>query len=154
MPGMVRRSLWIPWLFAGGLGLVVAVNGVLIYYATGSAVGVVVERRAKDGAWHAAAAQADRQARLGWQVGIDWRDDRLDVLARDAAGQPLAGLRAVAVFIRPVEGTALPDLPLTETTPGRHQGRIVLPRRGQWDVTVTITRGSDRFVATDRIVVP
>lgn len=154
MAGVARRSLWIPWLFVAGLGLVVAVNGVLIYYATGSAVGVVVERRVKDGAWHDAAAQADRQAALGWQVGMDWRDDRLDVFARDAAGQPLADIRVAALFIRPVEGMALPDLSLTEIAPGLHQGRVVVPRRGQWDVTVTITRGSDRFVATDRIVVP
>lgn len=154
MAGVARRSLWIPWLFAGGLGLVVAVNGVLIYYATGSAVGVVVERRAKDGAWHAAAAQVERQAHLGWQVGIAWQADRLLVVARDAAGEPLAGLRAAALFVRPVEGTVLPDLPLAEETPGRHQGVIDLPWRGQWDVTVTLTRGSDRFVATDRVVVP
>ena len=35
-----RRSAWIPWVFVGGMLLVVAVNGVLIVAAVGTFTGV------------------------------------------------------------------------------------------------------------------
>lgn len=154
MAQAMRRSLWIPWLFAAGLGLVVAVNGVLIYFATGSAVGVVVDRREKDGAWRAGTAQAERQALLGWRVAVSWAGDRVLVRVDDNAGRPMPALSVAATFVRPVEGTVLPLLPLRDTGTGGYEGLVVLPSRGQWDVTVSVERGAERFVTTERIVTP
>ena len=37
-------SRFIPWLFAAGMTFIVAVNGVLVYFALGTWSGLVVER--------------------------------------------------------------------------------------------------------------
>ena len=66
-----RRSAWIPWVFVGGLLLVVAVNAVLIVTAVGSFTGLTTGHSYDRGrAYNHVLAEAARQDALGWTDSV------------------------------------------------------------------------------------
>ena len=68
-------SRFIPWLFAAGMTFVVAVNGVLVYFALGTWSGLVVERPYERGVQYNRVLEAvARQEALGWQFEIALQD--------------------------------------------------------------------------------
>lgn len=89
---------WIPWTFAAGFLLVVAVNGVMIWLAASTWTGLVTERAYDRGLeYNRNLEAAARMAQLGWQTRLTVatladgaRELRLE--ARDRTGEPLAGL--------------------------------------------------------------
>src|SRR5690606_15078373 len=61
------RGWWYPWLFVAALGLVVAVNGVLISYAVGSFSGLDTAQPYERGLdYNATLAAARAQEEMGW----------------------------------------------------------------------------------------
>jgi nitrogen fixation protein FixH len=100
-----RRSAWIPWVFVGGLLLVVAVNAVLVVTAIGTFTGVTTGKAYDRGrAYNHVLAEAARQDALGWTDGVTLSAGVLRVVVRDREGNPVAG-RLEGVLRRPVEGT-------------------------------------------------
>ncbi|HXZ01191.1 MAG TPA: FixH family protein [Stellaceae bacterium] len=150
---------WIPWSFAGALGVVVMVNGALAYLAVSSSTGLVTEHPFESGnGYNRVLAAAAAQDALGWHgtlafaaAGAETGEIAVELV--DRAGQKLTGLAVTALVTRPVE--PLPDTSLTliEAGDGRYRGPVALARPGQWDVHVVARRGGDVFQFAQRIVV-
>ena len=155
----MSRYRWIPWAFAGALGVVVVVNGALAYFAVTSSTGLVTEHPYESGNdYNRVLAAAAAEDALGWHGTLDFAGSgdgagELRVVFADRAGRPLTGLAVTAVIARPVEPLPDTDLSLTEAADGRYRAAVALPRRGQWEVRIAARRGAERFDFARRIVV-
>jgi nitrogen fixation protein FixH len=151
---IARRSRWIPWVFAGGMMVVVAVNAVLITTALTSFPGLVVQRPYDRGiAYNDELRQSRAQAALGWQVSPRYESGRLVVGIADASGAFLPGLDVRATMSRPLGGEVQVDAELRPAAEA-YAAAIALPRRGQWDLRLVASGAAGDFRATYRIVVP
>ena len=150
---------WFPWALVGSLGVVVAVNLVLTYFAFSSSPGLVTAHPYDEGnGYNAVLATAAREEALSWRGQIDFaasgaKAGALVVSLTDKTGQPLTGTNVIARIERPVEPLPEINLPLPETAAGRYAAALALSRPGQWDVHVTAERGSDRSEFSGRIFV-
>ena len=78
---------------------------------------------------------------------------RLDIVARDDAGQPLAGLDAAAQFERPTDSRLDRRVTVIESSAGRFRGSAEDLPSGQWDLVIELFRHGDRlFRSVSRIV--
>ena len=151
------KSSFIPWLFVGGLGIVVAVNGFMVWTALATAPGLVTDKPYDHGAaYNAVLAQGEAQDRLGWK--IETRLDPASPMAgtlrlrvSDASGAGLSGLGLAAELVRPVEKLAPVKLSFTETDRGEYTAPIAVPRPGQWTLFAILRRGGDEFDYSHRI---
>jgi nitrogen fixation protein FixH len=148
-----RRSAWIPWVFVGGLLLVVAVNAVLVVTAVGTFTGVTTGKAYDRGrAYNHVLAEAARQDALGWtgRVALDAGVLRVSVWNRD--GQPVAG-RLDGVLRRPVEGTEL-LLVAEAASPGQWLAPVDL-RPGQWEARLRLTAADGAHIdIRQRVIAP
>lgn len=155
-----ERGWWYPWLFVGGMLLVIAVNAVLITLAIGTFPGLQTEEYYRKGlAYNEALAAAEEQSRLGWQVTIEFRaqEDRageLIVQATDRDGSALDGLQIEARLIRPTHEGYDRSVVLEEGGEGRYRRHLTVPLAGQWDVRVVASRDGQRYQDTRRIMIP
>ncbi|MDH5771539.1 MAG: FixH family protein [Rhodospirillaceae bacterium] len=147
---------WYPWLFVGGLGIVVIVNGILVYFATNSWTGLSTDGHYDKGLAYNQTLDAQRQQdALGWKVDFNYDPNgNLSVKFIDANGAPLDGLTVTANLYRPSQdnvdyGVALQPAPL-----GSYQTQLQLPLPGLWEVRLNAVRGSDTFRLRRRIQVP
>ena len=149
-----RRSAWIPWVFVGGMLLVVAVNAVLVVASVTTFTGVTVPGAYDRGrAYNQVLAEAARQDALGWQAEVSAERGLLRVAVRDREGLPVAG-RLDGVLRAPVEGTELPIF-LVSAAPGAWQAVLEAPRAGQWQVRLTVTGAAgERFEIRRTVVLP
>lgn len=152
------RGRYIPWIFAAGMALVVAVNGVLVYFAVGTWSGLVVEKPYERGVQYNRLLDAEtRQAALGWNFDIAFDTARgmtlLVVKASDVAGRPLSGLSLRATVERPVEKEQHVAMLFTEQEPGRYTATVEPLRPGQWQARLVAERGSDSVAVAHRQVV-
>jgi nitrogen fixation protein FixH len=151
---------WIPWTFAGALGVVVAVNGAFAYFASVSSTGLVTEHPFDEGNGYNRILDAGAaQDALGWHVALSFaaqgkRRGEIAASFSDRAGAPVTQLAVRAQIVRPVE--PLPPLALTlaETGAGRYAATAAFDRPGQWEVRVAARRGSELYDFAQRIVVP
>jgi nitrogen fixation protein FixH len=103
-----KRGRWIPWVFVGGMGLVVAVNALLVWFALSTFTGVTVPRAYERGrGYDQVLTEAARQDALGWRGDITLEAGMLRLAMQDAAQQPLHG-RVEGVMLRPLEGVEVP----------------------------------------------
>jgi nitrogen fixation protein FixH len=131
-----KRGRWIPWVFVGGMALVVAVNGLLVWFSLSTFTGVTVPRAYERGrGYDAVLAEAARQDALGWRGDITLEAGVLRLAMQDAAQQPLHG-RVEGVLLRPLEGVEVP-LGFTATGNGRFAARLEPLRAGQWEARLT-----------------
>lgn len=148
-----KRSTWIPWVFVGGMALVVVVNLVLVYSALSTFTGVTTGQSYDRGrAYNQVLAEAARQDALGWTTQVTLDGKLLAVTATDRDGLPLGG-RVEGVLLRPLEGAAL-RLDFAAAGPGRFIAFADLPAAGQWEARLTLTgeRGERRDIR-QRLVV-
>ncbi|MFM2148444.1 MAG: hypothetical protein RLZZ187_750 [Pseudomonadota bacterium] len=149
-----QRSTWIPWVFVGGMALVVLVNLVLVYAALSTFTGVTTGQSYDRGrSYNQVLTEAARQDALGWaaQVTLDGRV--LTVTVRDRDGLPLGG-RIEGLLLRPLEGAEL-RLDFAAAGPGRFIAFADLPAAGQWEARLTLTGARDqRLDIRQRLVVP
>ena len=147
-----RRSRWIPWVFVGGMLLVVAVNVGLVVSALTTFTGVTVGHSYDRGrAYNHILAEAARQDALGWKatVGLHGGSLRVTVLGQGAA--PVAG-RLEGVLRRPLEGTEVP-LPLAATAAGAWEAALPTLPHGQWELRASLTDAEGhRLDIRERIV--
>ncbi len=148
-----NRSRWIPWVFAGAMLAVVAVNGVLITAAvttfTGTTVGHAYDRGRT---YNNVLEEAARQQALGWTATIAWSEGvvLLDARGRDGAALPPDTV-VTGRLERPLESLAL-RLAWQPLGEGRWIAPVMLPEPGQWQVRVTLQREGARFEASKRLV--
>jgi nitrogen fixation protein FixH len=148
-----RRSLWIPWTFVGGMLLVVAVNGGLIYAALSTFTGVTVGRAYDKGrAYNDVLQEAARQEALGWRPEVQLTGGMLRVTVRDREGLPVPG-RLDGLLLRPLEGTELP-LDLGAIAPGQWLAAVA-PKPGQWEARLRLTAADGkRLDIRQRVIAP
>ena len=149
-----RRSAWIPWVFVGGMLLVIAVNAVLVVAAVTTFTGVTVPGAYDRGrAYNQVLAEAARQDALGWRAEVSAERGLLRVAVRDREGLPVAG-RLDGMLRAPVEGTELPIVPVA-VAPGAWQAVLEAPRPGQWQVRLSLTGAEgQRFDIRQKVVLP
>jgi len=157
-----RRSRWIPWTFAVGMGVVVAVNAGMIWAAVSSFTGTTVARPYERGlAYNGVIALQERQDRLGWRSDVAFlpatkgaRGGRIELRLADRDGQPLTDMRIVGRLERPLEPALAIDLVFRSPGGGRHVADIDLPRAGQWELVADGSRSDGRMRIRQRFVVP
>lgn len=149
-----RRGRWIPWAFAGAMGLVVAVNMVLVYFAITTFTGVTVTRSYERGrGYDTVLAEAARQDALGWTAEVSLEGGRLRVTAADRDGSPVFG-RIEGGLLRPLEGTMIP-LVFLPSGGGRWTAEVEAPKRGQWEARLTLFGPNEAaFDIRRRVMVP
>ncbi len=149
-----RRDRHIPWLFVLGFAIVFAVNGTMIWLAVGSFSGLYTPQP-RDRGLHYNDIVAAQQARdaLGWRVASLWHpeNDRLELMLTDRAGAPLAGARVTVELVRPAEKGLPLGVAMAAVDGGRHEGHVMLPARGNWDVDIVVERDGERFAQTQRM---
>ena len=102
-------------------------------------------------------AMAKAQDQQHWQVDVNVTTAAdggavLDIVARDAAGAPLTGLTATALFARPTDRRLDRNLAVSESAPGRFRGNVDIPA-GQWDLVIDLSRQGERlFRSKNRVV--
>ncbi|MFO1082806.1 MAG: FixH family protein [Reyranellaceae bacterium] len=150
----LRRGSIVPWLFVAGFAIVIAVNGIMVWFAVSSFSGLYAANPREKGLhYNDVIAQQQQRDALGWTVDATWQaaPGRLEVAVRDAGGQPLAGAQVTATLVRPVEKRAPIALVLEPVEIGRFAGRIELPAHGNWDVDLVVEAGGQRYAATRRM---
>jgi len=153
-----QRDCWIPWLIFAGFVLVVAVNGVMVYFAMSSFTGLQTEHYYQRGlAYNDVLADQRAQQALGWSVGIDFRESgdgrgRLTLLAHDRDGRPLDGAGVSVRLVRPVQDGYDMDVTLAGSGNGQYAAEVELPLRGQWEILAHISHSSGSFRTAKRIV--
>lgn len=138
-------------------GVVSGVNGVLIYEALSTMRGVDTESAYQAGRmFERDVAMLKAQDARHWQVDARLTPTpdgaRLDLVARDEAGQVLTGIAASASFERPTDRGLDREITLTEDSPGQYHGKTELIA-GQWDLMIEISRqGEQLFRSRNRVV--
>lgn len=151
----VERTSWrfFPWYVACGIGVAMAVNAVLVWFAVESFPGLATWNGFDtSNGYDRVLDAAQRQAALGWTVR-DTLDGAVPVVTLAGPdGAPLAGARLAASIERPL-GTAAPEpLAFREAGPGRYQAETALGR-GKWDMSLTVTAAGQAFHTVRRMVV-
>ena len=163
-PTMRSRGWWYPWLFVAALGLVVAVNGVLIGYAVGSFSGLDTAQPYERGLdYNATLAAARAQEKMGWRVEFDAvpagaaalpQPVAIEARFLDRDGEGLSDLSVQAVLRRPAAQGSDLALILTERGGGRYVAQADLPMRGQWELRIVADGGGATWQSSRRILLP
>jgi nitrogen fixation protein FixH len=148
-----NRSRWIPWVFVGGMTVVVLVNLVLVYAALSTFTGVTTGKSYDRGrAYNRVLEEAARQDALGWSARVTLEGGVLNLIATGREGLPVGG-RVQGVLHRPLEGAELP-LDFAAAGPGRFIAAAAPPASGQWEVRLTlIGAGGERLEIRQRLIV-
>jgi nitrogen fixation protein FixH len=148
------RGRWIPWVFAGMMLIVVAVNGVLIYSAVHSFTGTTTGKAYDRGrAYNHVIAEAERQAALGWTPQVSLVGGRLRVAVVDRDSAPVPG-RLEGLLHRPLDGRAVP-LAFAPAAAGVWSAEAVTPAAGQWEARLTLTDAAGRHLdIRQRVIAP
>lgn len=137
--------------------IVAAVNGVMMTAAITTFGGVETGSSYQAGlvfARETSAVQA--QGRLGWQVGVrvSVGSDAatvVEIVARDRASEPLAGLQAIGHLSHPMDKRSDRTLAWREIAPGIFRadtGRVT----GQWDLVIELSQdGAPKFRSRNRL---
>lgn len=128
--------------------VIFAVNAVLIGYALNTFGGVETRNAYQAGlAFKSDIAAARAQEARHWRVELTLPSaakDAVEVVARDAAGRPLAGLQTTLVFVHPTNSGQDTSVALTEGAAGTYRGTAVLPR-GRWDAVIEMSKDGERM---------
>jgi nitrogen fixation protein FixH len=154
--GKRQPLFWVPWAFVGAFLLVIAVNAVLITFATRTFSGLVVEKPYLKGlAYEETLRQEKAQAALGWTATTAFRNgEEIAVRYLDKSGQPLTSLAVEAQIESPLRPEPALSLPLAYDGDGWYRGRVAFQSPGQREVQVTAARGELRHQLRFRIVAP
>ncbi|MEQ9639285.1 MAG: FixH family protein [Alphaproteobacteria bacterium] len=139
----------------GFFGCVMAVNGVFVYFATSTFTGLDAPKAYRSGvAYNRALDDARAQADLGWRakmsVETESPETTLRIVLIDANGQPLQGLAVTAAWRRPTQAADDRVIGLSPDGPGRYAGAIVLPARGNWDLSIVAQNDAGQHFRIDR----
>lgn len=138
-------------------GIVIGVNGVLIYEALSTLRGVDTESAYQAGRmFEQDVEMVKAQDARHWQVDAKMTrasdGTRLELVARDDAGRVLTDMAVSANFERPTDRGLDRKIALTEDSPGQFHGKAgLIP--GQWDLVIEISRqGQPLFRSKNRVV--
>ncbi len=140
-------------------GVVVSVNATILTMALRTMPGVET-RSAYETSQHyneEIARQHERDAR-GWSatttLARQGEGATLTVTLADRSGGPLVGLAASARLRHPATSARDHDLVLSESRPGRYEGRLETIEAGSWILELQAKRGEEVvFVSRSRVTV-
>ncbi|MCX7374496.1 MAG: FixH family protein [Alphaproteobacteria bacterium] len=145
------RSRWIPWVFVGGMMLVVVVNAVMVWFALSTFTGVSTPRAYDRGrTYNDVLAEAARQDALGWQSRVTLQGGIVSVEIRDPQNAPVHG-ELLGALHRPLNREAVP-LHFQEYGPGRFTAEVVNLPAGQWEARLTLQGAAGRLDIRRRVV--
>ena len=148
---------WYPYLFVGGMLIVIAVNGVLAYFAVGTWTGLQSDNHYRRGLeYNKYLEAAEKQKALGWTAAVKLGADKvLSVRMTGPDGAALAGLDVLAVFERPTSSGHDFDVELAEKAPGLYTVVVNPPLPGQWDVRIVANSTDGKnFQLVERLNAP
>ncbi len=155
------RSWWYPWIIVAFFAVVVSVNGFMIYTATTTFTGLETEGHYVKGLkYNDNLDGVKKQAELGWKDITSWtplsqngteRSGRLKVVFLDKAGNPLEGMKADALLIRPTHEGYDQEASLQSIGNGVYEFAMTLPLPGQWDVRILASKGDDLYQRVQRL---
>lgn len=152
------RDRWIPWMFVAFFGVVVAANGIMVYFAMASFTGLQTQDTYRKGLDYNATLAAERaQDALGWTVVADFTEHGaqgglLSVRVADGDGAPLDDATVSARLVRPTQSGYDRDIALAPAGAGLYEAEVDLPLAGQWEIRTRIQHGSDEYRTERRIV--
>lgn len=158
--GMTRLDRLIPWMFVAFFVVVAIVNGIMVIFALNSFAGLSTDNAYEKGrTYNQTLAAAQAQARLGWQVTLDFsardRDHaRLAATLRDKSGNAIDGASITAHFVRPTREGFDSEIALQDVGAGRYEAQPVLALPGQWDMVVTANHDGASYQTTKRVFIP
>jgi len=155
-PGFRIRGWHVFAMITAFFAVVIAVDGFFMALAFKTYPGEVSVTPYEDGlAYNRRIAQLRAQEQLGWrEAAFVGSQGQLVADVRDAAGQPVRGLKATAQLQRPATQAGKITVALKETSPGRYEARPGAAP-GAWDVTVVaFDAGGRRFEAERRLTWP
>ena len=148
------------WSLVVFFGVIIIVNGIMVYFATDTFTGIETENAYKKGlSYNDTLEDAARQHELGWQITITttphWQNvGQLTLTAINKHGHPLRALTGQVTFRRPTHEGHDRQFTLTEIAPGRYSTPTPLTLPGQWDMTINLGYNKqERFISKQRITV-
>ena len=155
---------WYPWIFVGGMLVVIAVNGVLATLAIGTWPGLETEDHYRKGlAYNQTLAAVKAQEQRGWRMDLAFapepaadgrRRGDLAVTFVGKDGRPLGNLDAEAVLRRPTREGVDVAVDLENRGGGVYGTTVSLPLPGQWEAHIHAHRGGDNYQESRRLSVP
>lgn len=154
---------WVLKAFILSFGVIFAVNGLLTYYAFTSWSGLETKNAYDKGLAHnQTLANAQAQARLGWQVAVLYETSAADgptragvltVKVNDKQGQGVDGLAGTALLWRPTHEGSDQRAVLAAIGSGVYRSEVNVPAAGQWDVRLELTGAAQPYRLRRRIVI-
>jgi nitrogen fixation protein FixH len=142
-PGLLGRHVLMMML--SFFGVIVAVDGFMIYRAVSTFGGLETQDAYKKGlAYNQRISRDAEQARAGWQdtVEIGGAPQHLRIALRDHAGAPITGKRLVTNVGRPATNRFDVTLDLAETAAGVYEAALPVVAEGSWIVELSAYDGA------------
>jgi nitrogen fixation protein FixH len=140
-------------------GVVIGVNATMMKLAIATLPGTDVDSPYAAGlAYDREISAAQDQTARKWKVNahVERRADGgavLQVEARDASGQPIAGLKFGGRLERPTDKRADLAIELSEASIGLYRGNAASVAPGQWDLVIEgEARGTRVFMSRNRVI--
>ncbi|MEQ9812760.1 MAG: FixH family protein [Azospirillaceae bacterium] len=152
-----RSSRWIPYSFFAMFGVILAVNGVMLYMALSTFNGLSTDGAYDRGlAYNEALAAEAAQAALGWEVGLDFVQagplaGRLAVTAVGPGGHVIDHAAVTVLVRRPTNEGRDFTLSLPASPGEGYAATLDFPAPGQWDLRVTIAHADGDYRVDRRI---
>ncbi len=119
-------------------GTIIAVNGVLMYFALNTWPGLVTEDAYIKGInYNDTIAASESQRLLAWEVGVALDSDkklRISIIDNNTA--PVLGLKIEAALTRPLGDHKIVILTMHENQSGVYEGEFTAPIPGRWKVDI------------------
>jgi nitrogen fixation protein FixH len=156
LPYDPRRGRWIPWVIAGGMLVVVAVNAVLITAAVSTFTGTTQRQTYATGrTFNHVLEDAARQRAMGWTAELRREGGQWLLQAHGRGGAALpTGTTLRGLVVRPVEGTEQP-LAFAYQAPGRWSAPADAIAPGLWEARITLVSPSgETWDLRQRLLLP
>jgi nitrogen fixation protein FixH len=153
---------WIPATFVAAFCVVVAVNGVMVYFALSTFTGVAVEAPYARGiAYNRVLAAQEKQDALGWSIAAEWHPasagatrGELRLTLREKGEVARGDILIAGSVERPLEKAAPIALTFRPVSAGLQAAPVAFPARGNWDLRIEARRAGDVAILTQRLFVP
>ena len=145
---------WFPHVLIAAMGVVFAVNGLMVWAALGTFPG----QAGSDGFdlsnhYDQVLQRVQREATLGWSLQATADDlGRPVLLLADGAGAPLRDAAVVATAERPVGPPEPTHLMFRSDRAGHYVADVALATPGQWELQVSISAAGHTVAMTRRVV--
>lgn len=148
---------WIPWLFAGLFGVVLVVNGSMIFMAFATFPGLETTNAYQRGlAYNRQLDAVDQQEALGWKVDFAFAQDgprqgQLQLDLEDRLGNLIQDALVRARFVRPTHEGVDRTVMLEHQVGGRYEASVALPLEGQWVIELAVSAGGETYHLSERV---